>query len=107
MAHILMIDDDEVLRATIRRVLERAGHRVTEAENGDVGMRIVQGETPDLVITDLLMPEKEGIETIQELREGFPEIPIVAVSGAGGEPHDQGRRHGVTAAPPGESVFWR
>jgi two-component system, chemotaxis family, chemotaxis protein CheY len=84
MAHILMIDDDEVLRATIRKVLERAGHRVTEAENGDVGMRIVQGETPDLVITDLLMPEKEGIETIQELREGFPEIPIVAVSGAGG-----------------------
>jgi CheY-like chemotaxis protein len=84
MARILVIDDDPSLRRTMRRILERSGHEVVEAEDGDKGMRLVREIHPDLVITDLLMPEKEGIETIQELRTESPEIPIVAVSGAGG-----------------------
>jgi two-component system, chemotaxis family, chemotaxis protein CheY len=84
MARILVIDDDPSLRRSMRRILERSGHEVIEAEDGDKGMRLVREAPPDLVITDLLMPEKEGIETIQELRAEFPEIPIVAVSGAGG-----------------------
>lgn len=84
MAQIVVIDDDEALRRTIRRVLERAGHEVREAEEGGAGMRLVAQSPPDLVITDLLMPEKEGIETIQELREDYPEVRVIAVSGAGG-----------------------
>jgi two-component system, chemotaxis family, chemotaxis protein CheY len=83
MARILVIDDDPSLRRSMRKVLERSGHEVIEAEDGDKGMRLVREVHPDLVVTDLLMPEKEGIETIQELRAEFPEIPIVAVSGAG------------------------
>jgi two-component system, chemotaxis family, chemotaxis protein CheY len=83
MARILVIDDDPSLRRSMRKVLERSGHEVIEAEDGDKGMRLVREVPPDLVVTDLLMPEKEGIETIQELRAEFPEIPIVAVSGAG------------------------
>ena len=84
MARILVIDDDPALRGSVRRALERFGHQITEAENGIEGMRQVRRDAPDLVITDLLMPEQEGIETIQELREEFPEIRILAVSGAGG-----------------------
>ena len=84
MARILVIDDDPALRSSVRRALERFGHQVSEAENGMEGMRQVRRDAPDLVITDLLMPEQEGIETIQELREEFPEIRILAVSGAGG-----------------------
>jgi CheY-like chemotaxis protein len=84
MAHIIVVDDDSVLRGTILRILERGGHRVREAENGREGLRLVEDEVPDLVITDLLMPEKEGIETIMELRDRFPAVPIIAISGAGG-----------------------
>ncbi len=84
MGRILVIDDDPNLRRTMRKILEREGHAVQEAENGLTGIRIVEEEPPDLVVTDLLMPEKEGIETIVELRERFPSIGIVAVSGAGG-----------------------
>lgn len=83
MARILVIDDDPSLRRTMRKVLERAGHDVVEAENGATGMSLVRDSPPDLVVTDLLMPEKEGIETIQEIRAEFPKLPIVAVSGAG------------------------
>lgn len=84
MGRILVIDDDPNLRRTMRKILEREGHSVQEAENGLTGIRIVEEAPPDLVVTDLLMPEKEGIETIVELRARFPSIGIVAVSGAGG-----------------------
>jgi len=84
VGNILVIDDDPELRRTMRRILERGGHSVREAEHGLAGLQMVEAERPDLVVTDLLMPEKEGIETIVELRERFPDIGIVAVSGAGG-----------------------
>lgn len=84
MATIVVIDDDPALRAIMRKVLERSGHSVLEAENGVKGIDLVEKVRPDMVITDLVMPEKEGIETIMELRERFQELPIVAVSGAEG-----------------------
>jgi two-component system, chemotaxis family, chemotaxis protein CheY len=84
MARILVIDDDPALRRTVRKILERGGHEVEEAENGLTGLRVVEERPPDLVVTDLVMPEKEGIETILELRERFPEVGVLAVSGAGG-----------------------
>jgi CheY-like chemotaxis protein len=86
MASIVLIDDDPALRSAMRKILERAGHSVHDAEDGGKGLALVESVRPDLVVTDLVMPEKEGIETILELRERFQEIPIIAVSGAeGGE----------------------
>jgi DNA-binding response OmpR family regulator len=81
MALILVIDDDQPLRALVREVLERMGHAVEEAEHGEIGIRLFRANPADLVITDLIMPEKEGIETIQQLREEFPEVRILAISG--------------------------
>lgn len=81
MADIIIIDDEEALRSTMRKILERAGHEVREASDGDRGIELVREQEADLVITDIFMPGKEGMETIQELKEDFPDIRILAVSG--------------------------
>lgn len=83
MADILVIDDDDDLRGSIRKILERAGYDVREAANGAAGVREIRRRPPDLVITDLIMPEKEGIETILEVREDHPDLKILAISGGG------------------------
>lgn len=83
MAKILIIDDDPALRDVMRKILEHDGHDVRVAEDGAMGLDLYRAEPADLVITDLIMPEKEGIETIQELREEFPHVRILAVSGGG------------------------
>jgi CheY-like chemotaxis protein len=83
MPHILIIDDDDLLRTMLRLTLEEFGHTVTEARNGLEGLRLFQREPADLVITDLIMPEKEGIETIMELRKKYPGVKIIAMSGGG------------------------
>ncbi len=83
MAKILIIDDDPALREIMRRILEPDGHDVRVAEDGARGLDLYRADPADLVITDLIMPEKEGIETIQELREEFPDVRILAVSGGG------------------------
>lgn len=80
---ILVIDDDDQIRELIREVLERGGHDVLEAENGDTGLRKLQDETVDVVVTDIIMPDKDGLETITELRADYPDIKIVAISGGG------------------------
>jgi CheY-like chemotaxis protein len=83
MADILIIDDDEALRRAMRRILERAGHQVREAEDGARGLALYREQEADVVVTDLIMPEKEGIETIIELRESYPGVKILAMSGGG------------------------
>lgn len=83
MADILIIDDDDALRSTLRKILERGGHTVREAADGVSGLALLRESSPDLVVTDLYMPEKEGIETILELRAVHPDLPILAVSGGG------------------------
>jgi len=83
MARILVIDDDELLRRTIRVVLERAGHEVLEASEGSMGLRLYWEQAPDLVLTDLFMPERDGLEVIRALRNELPQPPIVAMSGGG------------------------
>jgi CheY-like chemotaxis protein len=80
---ILVIDDEELVRLTIRSSLEPRGHEVIEAENGLVGLRRFAEFEPDLVICDIIMPEKEGIETIAELRRNNPNLLILAISGGG------------------------
>ncbi len=83
MATIMVIDDDENARSAMTRVLRTAGHNVVEAENGLRGLERLRQAPVDLVITDLLMPEMEGIETIRELRRGHPGVRIIAMSGGG------------------------
>ena len=81
MARILFIDDNEDIRLLGRETLGRAGHEVIEALNGTEGTRLYREHPFDLVITDLIMPEKEGLETIQELRQEFGDVKIIAISG--------------------------
>lgn len=83
MAQILLIDDDEGIRTTIEQRLSAAGYELDLAENGVEGLQAVKANTPDLVICDILMPEKEGIETIMDIRNMHPALPIVAISGGG------------------------
>lgn len=84
MARILIIDDDDQIRKMLRLTLNAAGFDVVEAQDGKIAMKLFhQDLTVDLVITDLIMPEKEGIETIIELRRDFPNVPIIAISGGG------------------------
>ena len=83
MACILVVDDEEVVRVTLRQMLEKAGHQVFEAENGVEALRVFEKREADLVITDIIMPEKEGIETIMELRQRKPDLKIIAMSGGG------------------------
>jgi len=81
MKIILVIDDDEDVRSCIRNILEHSGYSVLEAENGRVGIDIFRHNPVVLVIVDLFMPEKEGIETIIELRKEFADLKILAISG--------------------------
>jgi CheY-like chemotaxis protein len=83
MATILVIDDDDAVRRMVRLSLERAGHQVAEARNGMEGAMLYRSRSFDLVITDVFMPEQDGIETIQELRGEYPSIRILAISGGG------------------------
>ena len=83
MARILVIDDDNDVRRTLVRLLETAGHEVHEAPDGDSGIAVCEKVLPQLVITDILMPEKEGIETIMVLKQAHPGMPILAISGGG------------------------
>lgn len=80
---ILIIDDDDLIRLTCRSVLQKAGFSVVEASNGNAGVAAFKSEAPDLVITDILMPDKEGLETITEIRAHNPQIKIIAMSGGG------------------------
>lgn len=80
---ILVVDDEDRIRRALRILLERAGYAVREARNGQDAVRLWHEEASDLVITDIHMPDKDGIDTIRELRALNPTLPIIAVSGSG------------------------
>jgi CheY-like chemotaxis protein len=80
---ILVIDDDDQFRLMLRRVLEKEGYDVFEATNGKEGINAFRRLQTDLVITDIIMPEVEGVETILNLRKEFPDVKIAAISGGG------------------------
>jgi CheY-like chemotaxis protein len=81
MARILVIDDDDQVREMLRQMMELAGHEVAVAANGEIGMRTYREQPADLIVTDIIMPEKDGWEAIVELRKEFPDVKIVAISG--------------------------
>ncbi len=81
MARILIIDDDQRFRGALREMLQDAGYEVIEARDGRPGLDLFRAKPTDLVITDIIMPDVEGIEVIVELRSEFPDVPILAISG--------------------------
>jgi len=81
MAQILVVDDDELIRSLAAETLRQDGHIVTEAADGQEGLDQFRARRADLVLTDLVMPVKEGIEMIMELRREYPHTKIIAMSG--------------------------
>ncbi len=82
LARILVIDDEEQVRNLLRLALQREGYEVVLAKDGEEGLRLFRKDPADLIITDIIMPEREGLEIIQELRKDFPQAKIIAISGA-------------------------
>ena len=83
MAKVLVIDDESQVRSMVRELLEDEGYAVVDAKDGKEGLKLFRNEPTDLVITDIIMPEKEGLETILELRRFSPGVKIIAISGGG------------------------
>ena len=80
---LLVIDDDNLVRAALTDMLQTAGFEVVTASNGRLGLELLDTTPVDAIITDILMPEQEGLETIREARQRFPDIRILAISGGG------------------------
>ena len=89
MPRILIIDDDDQIREMLKLFLEYAGYDVFDAANGKAGMELFYANPPEVVITDILMPEQEGLETIIALHKANPDLSIIAMSGGGHLPPDQ------------------
>ena len=87
MKRILIIEDDSLQRELYKTVLEQAGYKVFESPDGEKGLKLLSYQSCDLVITDIFMPEKEGLETILEVKAIFPEMKIIAISGGGFRTH--------------------
>jgi CheY-like chemotaxis protein len=81
MSHVLIIDDSEEIRSSVRAMMESMGFDVSEATDGQDGVDRFRQERFDLVISDVVMPRKDGLQAIREIREMSPDIPIVAMSG--------------------------
>ncbi len=85
MASILIVEDDAPIRALLRRILEEDGHQIREAEHGESGLRLYRDAPTDLVITDILMLERDGMEVTLALTQEFLDARVFAVTGATGD----------------------
>ena len=83
MSQILIIDDEPQVRSLLKQMLEQEGYSVTVASDGIEGLERFHKRPSDLIITDLVMPEQEGLETIRLIRKDNPDVPIFAISGGG------------------------
>ncbi|RME07220.1 MAG: response regulator [Deltaproteobacteria bacterium] len=83
MARILLVDDEASVLETLTEILESAGHDVTATERGEEALRLAEEHPFDIAIIDLIMPHKEGIETIMTFASRHPETKIIAISGGG------------------------
>lgn len=95
MAKILIVDDEPDILHLLKRILERVGHTVYEARDGKTALRMYAGNPADVVITDILMPEMDGLEFIARVHEIFPEARIIALSGGGLIPKEELLRDAV------------
>ncbi len=98
---VLVVEDDEQMRSMLKKMLESEGYAVMEAPDGKVALWIFKEKKADLIITDIIMPEKEGRETIRELKQDFPDVRIIAISGGGqgdkGQSLDMAKKMGADA----------
>lgn len=83
MASILVIDDNPEFRDILRVHLEANGHRTFLAGDGDQGLALLERETVDIVLTDILMPQRDGLEVLREAKRRWPGLPVIAISGGG------------------------
>ena len=83
MGKILIIDDEPYILLMLKKMIEKIGHEVDLASNGREGMELFQKEQVDMVITDIIMPDKEGLEIILEMKKTHPDLKIIAISGGG------------------------
>lgn len=83
MATILIVDDNDTIRGFLRRIVEKAGHRSMVARNGKEAIDQIEREPVDLVISDIFMPETDGIELLRDLKKRRPGLHVIAVSGGG------------------------
>lgn len=81
MAHILIIDDDLSIQTLFKRFFEKKGYLVDVSNDGHDGLRKVAEKAPDLVITDIMMPDKDGLEVVLSMRKECPDLPVFAISG--------------------------
>lgn len=81
VSSILIMEDDESIRLALRKSLARAGYDVSEAANGAEGAAIYNANPPDLIITDILMPDQDGVEALLDLRQKLPGVKIIVISG--------------------------
>ncbi len=83
MALVLLVEDDTLLRESLRIALQEAGHAVLPAANGAAALSMLDNSVPDIVISDILMPETDGLELIMRVRKARPDVKIIAISGGG------------------------
>ncbi len=107
---VLVVEDDDLVRTVLRKAFENSGYHVSEAADGAEALRAVEATPFDLVVTDILMPEKDGLETIAQIRKQQRDIPVIAITGAQ-DPHYLVNAAGLGAArvltkpfPPGQLV---
>src|SRR5260370_7117598 len=89
MTRVLLVDDDSIVLDTLCQILEGAGYEVQAANGGAMGLEFYQGQRPDVVITDVIMPQMDGIEFIQNLRLIDPLVKVIAISGGSGKGYFQ------------------
>jgi len=83
LKHVLVVDDDELVRTLTKELFERIGCTVSVAENGHVALADIAARRPDLIVLDIIMPEKEGIETLVQVKRQYPEVKVIVISGGG------------------------
>ena len=81
--NILIVDDEEKIRGTFRRILKKEGYQVREAREGKEALHLIEEAIPDLVLLDLKMDGMDGVETLGEIRDGFPDLDVIVVTGFG------------------------
>jgi two-component system chemotaxis response regulator CheY len=82
MSSILVIEDDDPIRRVVVTALQNIGHQVIDAPDGRAGLKIIRAQRLDLVITDVVMPEQDGLEVMMVMKREFPSTPLIAISGA-------------------------